>query len=376
MKVLHISKYYPPFAGGIEHFAADLHESLCRQGIQSYVVAHQHQSTRQLYTKSPSNVYFVPVIGTILYTPVSPMFPKILLQTVQQLKPDVIHIHMPNLSAFWMLLFKSIREIPWVIHWHSDVVASKIDKRMSFAYPLYQPFEYQLLKHARTIIATTHQYLMTSPTLFPFRHKCQVIPLGVSRFRFKQSKIQSEQLWDKHKYKVLSIGRLTYYKGYDVLIKAAACLPDCQFIIVGEGEMRASLEQLISQTDVTHNIKPVGFVKTSQIAYLLSTCDCLCLPSLERTEAFGLVLLEAMLFSKPVVASCLPGPSWIVEHKKTGLLIEPGNVNELVHALKLILRSPDEKKIMGQAAYHRFFSLFEIDQVSKQIRMVYKNLTQ
>ena len=374
MKVLHISKYYPPFAGGIEHFVADLHESLCRQGIQSFVLAHEHQSTRQLIPQKSKHIHFVPVIGTILYTPVSPLFPKILLQCVEQIQPDIIHIHMPNLSAFWMLIFKMIRKIPWVIHWHSDVVASKIDKRMSLAYPLYQPFEYQLLKQSKKIIATTRPYLMTSSTLSPFHHKSEVVPLGVSQFRFNRSKQEPGQLWGKHKYKILAIGRLTYYKGYDILIQAAQHLPDCQIIIVGEGEMRVSLEKLIAQLGVTDNVQLNGFVEKSQIEQLLSTCDCLCLPSLERTEAFGLVLLEAMLFSKPIVASYLPGPSWIVDHQKTGLLVTPGSVNELVHAINAILRFPEVKKQMGQAAYNRFVSLFEIDQVTRQMISIYKNL--
>ncbi|ETR66726.1 MAG: hypothetical protein OMM_12424 [Candidatus Magnetoglobus multicellularis str. Araruama] len=130
-------------------------------------------------------------------------------------------------------------------------------------------------------------------------------------------------------------------------------MPDCQIIIVGEGEMRVTLEKLIAQLGVTDNVQLIGFVEKSQIEQLLSTCDCLCLPSLERTEAFGLVLLEAMLFSKPVVASYLPGPSWIVDHQKTGLLVTPGSVNELVHAINAILRFPEVKKQMGQEGRYR-----------------------
>ena len=374
MRVLHISKYYPPFAGGIENFVADLHESLCKNGIQSYVLAHQHCSTRQSTENISDTIYFVPVEGTFLFTPLSLLFPKILKKCIQEIQPDVIHIHMPNLSAFWLLFSRIARNIPWIIHWHSDVVASKIDKRLSLAYPLYKPFEYQLLKHAQSIIATSNQYLMTSQTLSLFRDKCQVVPLGVSQFRFNQLTGTSCQLWDNNKRKILAIGRLTYYKGYDILIKTAQYLPDCQFIIVGEGEMRACLEQMISQLDVSNNVHLVGFIEKSQLEKLLSTCDCLCLPSLERTEAFGLVLLEAMLFSKPVVASDLPGPSWIVSHKKTVLLFTPGDVHELVQALKWILKSPDRKHQMGQEAYGRFCSLFEIEPVSKQIRTIYKLL--
>jgi len=374
MRVLHISKYYPPFAGGIEHFVADLHVSLGRNGIQSYVLAHQHKDSSHLTDKISENIYIAPVKRTFLYTPISPLFPKILKKCIQQIQPDVIHIHMPNLSAFWMLFFKITRKIPWIIHWHSDVVASKIDKRLSLVYPLYKPFEYQLLRHSQTIIATSQQYLLTSQTLSSFQHKCQVLPLGVSRFRLNQKNTESCQLWDNNKRKILAIGRLTYYKGFDVLIKAAQYLPDCQIIIVGEGEMRGCLEQMISQFNVEDNVNLIGFIMKSQIEQLLSTCDCLCLPSLERTEAFGLVLLEAMLFSKPVVASHLPGPSWIVEPQKTGLLVTPGDVYELVCALKWILRSPEIKYQMGQAAYHRFINLFEIEQISKQMLTIYRNI--
>jgi len=375
IRVLHIAKYYPPFAGGIEHFVADLHISLCNKNVQSYVLAHQHPDIKQsTLKKNFDRTTLVPVVGNFLYSPISPLFPNYLIQYVQEIKPDIIHIHMPNVSAFWMLFFKITRKIPWVVHWHSDVVPSKIDKRMILAYQLYKPFEYKMLRHAKKIIATSRPYLSSSKTLSSFQDKCHVIPLGVSQFRFNSSNKKPITFWNNDKFKILSIGRLTYYKGYDTLIKAAKNLHNSQVIIVGDGDKREYFENMIFRIDVT-NVNMIGFVEKDQIEQLLYSCDCLCLPSLERTEAFGLVLLEAMLFSKPVVASSLPGPSWIVEHEKTGLLVKPGDVKALVDALKLLMNSPKTRKQMGQASYDRFFDLFEIDQISNQIHDIYQDIS-
>ncbi|KPA10263.1 glycosyl transferase family 1 [Candidatus Magnetomorum sp. HK-1] len=371
MKVLHIGKYYPPYAGGMEHFLSDLHCSLNKFGVKSSILVHQHESFKQITETVQENIYQVPILGTMMYTPVCPLFPFALNKIVKKIKPDILHIHMPNISAFWIMGLSCTRHIPWIIHWHSDVVPSDIDKRMIIAYKFYKPFEYHLLKHAKEIIVTSEPYLETSHPLSLWKDKCQVVPLGLDPLRFKQSNTQIKHLWGESKYKVLAIGRLTYYKGHDFLIRAASHLPDFKILIVGEGEKREGLQKLINKLGVSKRVKLVGFLKKQDLHTLLSTCDCLCLPSVERTEAFGLVILEAMCFAKPVVASNISGPAWIIKHKKTGMLVHPGNAKSLAEALKYIMEYPGLKNQMGADAIERFNHMFRIDIIAKKIINIY-----
>ncbi len=94
-------------------------------------------------------IYRAPCYGRLLYAPISPTFPFWLARAIREFQPDLLHLHLPNTSAFWALLVPAARRLPWVIHWHADVVASTIDRRLALAYRLYRPFEQRLLAASR-----------------------------------------------------------------------------------------------------------------------------------------------------------------------------------------------------------------------------------
>lgn len=339
MRVLHICKFYPPFAGGIENFLGDLLPSLKRLGVDVSALVHNHRDSGRKAKTTNFPVYRVPCYGNLLYAPLSPGFPLILERVIKKFRPDILHLHMPNTSAFWVMTLSCARRIPWVVHWHADVVLLEIDRRMAVAYRLYRPFEQHLLRRAATIIATSRPCLITSKSLYPWRNKCTVIPLGLDSERLKMPdgdlKNWAERIWSHKKTRVLAIGRLTYYKGYDVLIRAAARAPDLMVLIVGEGGRKRHLDSLIAELGLEARVRLLGFLEEERLHALLTSCDCLCLPSVERAEAFGLVLLEAMRYAKPVVASDVPGSGigWVVKHEETGFLIPSGDSIQLARAL-------------------------------------------
>ena len=124
-------------------------------------------------------IYRAPCQGSLLYAPLSPLFPKVLNRAVKEFNPHILHVHMPNTSAFWQLFIPSVMKIPMVIHWHSDVVQSSIDPRLEKAYRVYRPFEQKLLSRAGAVIATSRPYLETSRPLGKWHAKTRVIPLGI-----------------------------------------------------------------------------------------------------------------------------------------------------------------------------------------------------
>ena len=378
MRVLHIGKFYPPFAGGMENFLGDLLPSLKRLGVDVSALVHNHRDSGRKAKTTDFPVYRVPCYGNLLYAPVSPGFPLVLKQVIKKFCPDILHIHTPNTSAFWVMTLSCARRIPWVIHWHADVVLSEIDRRMAVAYRIYRPFEQHLLSRAATIIATSRPYLITSKSLYPWRNKCTVIPLGIDSARLKMPdgnlKNWAERIWGHKKTRVLAIGRLTYYKGHEVLIRAAARAPDLRVLIVGEGDRKRRLDSLLAELGLRERVTLLGFMEEERLQALLASCDCLCLPSVERTEAFGLVLLEAMRYAKPVVASDVPGSGigWVVKHEETGFLIPPGDSIQLARALEVMAEVPALRGRMGQAAEERFNKIYQIDRVSTEIMGVYE----
>jgi len=290
VSVLHIGKFFPPSVGGIENFTGDLLPALRLHHVEATALVHEDPSLSNSDFDDDSAhelVNRVPCYGRLLYAPISPGFPWALRKMIRKHKPDILHIHMPNTSAFAALLLPCARKIPWVIHWHADVVSSVIDSRMALAYAFYRPWEQRLLARAKAIMATSERYLLSSEPLRRWQAKCTVIPLGMNPDRLPEPDLlpmaSGEKIWGSGQCRVLAVGRLTYYKGHEVLIRAAATQNDLRVVIVGDGEQRARLQKLVVQLGVEDRVDLVGFKSSDILHALIATCDCLCLPSIERT---------------------------------------------------------------------------------------------
>lgn len=392
MRVLHLGKYFPPHPGGVEYFLADLLPALSAQGIEvAALVHHERPGWRGVWPKGEGDlpVYRAPTLGQWLYVPLSPAFPLWLERAIAQFKPDLLHLHLPNTSAFWALALPAARRLPWVIHWHADVVPSQIDRRLQWAYRLYRPFEQALLLRARRIIVTSPDYLAASEPLAPWRERCSIIPLGLDPRRIPDpdpdSRALAEALWRSvgssddqtpGAWRVLAIGRLTYYKGHEVLIRAAAMLPEVGVLIVGGGGLFAHLERLIQTLGIGERVRLLGYQPDPVVWALLASCDLVALPSLERTEAFGLVQLEAMRFGKPVVTSDIPGSGvgWVVRQAGHGLIVKPGDPESLSQAIRSLLQDPQGARKLGQRGVAALAQRFSIDEVATQIAALYRVL--
>lgn len=382
MKILHIGKFFSPFRGGVENYMRDAMVALRRHGVACVAVVHRHErSFRSLddVLQTPAGPLHVVRAGTwfrFMYTPFSPMFAVLIRRLTRLHKPDLIHIHMPNPSAFWALLLFGARRIPWVVHWHADVVASTHDPRLRWFYHLYRPFEQWLLRRAAAIIVTSQAYLDYSQPLQAHRHKCHVLPLGLDPARYPGAEAPVKNRDSDVPLRVLAIGRLTYYKGFEHLVAAAALAERVQVDIVGTGDRGKSLRAQIAQLGLEQRVQLHGGLDDTQLQALIQRCDCVCLPSIERTEAFGMVLLEAMLFGKATVVSDVPGSGmgWVVEHGATGIKVAPADPGALAEALTYLQDHRAEARAMGQRGREKFDREFNIDQSVASLVGIYQSL--
>jgi rhamnosyl/mannosyltransferase len=369
----------------MENFLGDLLPALNKQGVETMALVHR-STGRDGEVDScaeESMIVRAPCYGSLLYAPVSPTFPLLFNNLLKKFKPDIIHLHVPNTSAFWVMILSRAFKIPWVIHWHADVVASNIDKRLAIAYSAYRPFEQRLLAKAETVIATSARYLESSIPLNSWHEKSQVIPLGLDPERLglpEQKTVQKmELLWENKKksFRVLAIGRLTYYKGHDVLIRALAKTENIQLVIVGEGEQRQELERLVAELKLQEKVVLSGLLSEADLQALLVSCDCCCLPSIERTEAFGLVLLEAMRYGKAIIAADVPGSGmgWVVQDEVTGLLFPVGDVAALAGLMSCLSEEPEKNSALGMAGKLRFDESFHIDRIAEKTRELYQQIS-
>ena len=380
MRVLHIGKYYPPFSGGIENFMGDLLPCHARSGLKVCTLVHNHDPSitrTQIETREGVLIYRVPCHGNLLYAPVSPLFPIVLVQALKAFKPDIIHLHMPNTSAFWTLFIPAIKKIPMVVHWHSDVVQSGIDTRLKIAYSFYKPFEQALLKRSVAVIATSFPYMDTSPALKNWLKKTFVIPLGIKNSRVHVSgKIRewAEKTWGDSKTRFLCVGRLTYYKGHDKLVRAIAKIPEARVIIVGKGELKNSLKKIILELGIEKQVTLIGYLEEEKLEALLSSSHCLVLPSIERTEAFGVVLLEAMRAGKSSIIFNIKGSgtTWVVKDKITGLCVPLNNESRLIHSIQTLAANPGVFRVMGENARQRFQTKYDITRIADSFITLYE----
>lgn len=366
LRVLHIGKFYPPHRGGMEVFLADLIKAQRTAGIDAAALVHGTPEPND-----PPWITRVPVQLQLVYAPIAIGFRSALARSIAKHKPDVLHLHMPNNSALWVLTLGTARGIPWVVHWHSDVVASRMQSAIGLAYRLYRPFEQAVLDHAKRVIATSQPYLESSEPLQSWRHKCSVIPLGLDTENLT-FEVPTPSQWKANRLRLLSIGRLTYYKGFKTLIKAAARMENVELLIVGDGELRSELQALIgalAPTDKPANVRLLGNVCDEEKNALLQDCDVFCLASHERTEAFGMVLLEAMHYARPCIVSALPGSGmpWVVATAGAGLQARPEDVADWEATIRQMQNDPALRALKGETGKAALQTYFSIDACAQAV---------
>ena len=373
-RVLHIGKFFPPYHGGMEVFLADLIAAQRRLGIEAAALVHGEPQP-----DDPPWLTRVPTYGSVLYAPVAPGFHAALGRALRTVQPDVLHLHLPNASAWWVLASTAARDIPWVVQWHSDVLTTKGWGLLPMAYRLYRPFEQALLRRAARVIVTSAPYLDASQTLSGWRDKCAVVPLGANLDRLPEVTDQEDVVpWRPSCLRLLSVGRLAHYKGFPTLIRAVAGLCEVELVIVGDGETRSELEALVREltpAGAAPSVALLGAVDDARKHALLAGCDVFCLASNERTEAFGVAVLEAMHYAKPCIVSDLPGSGmpWLVSQSAAGLLAPPGNVEAWRDAIRA-MHDPAVRHAYGRSGQRAARETFGIAACAAAVSCEYARL--
>ncbi len=362
MKAVHVFKdFYPPTTGGIEQHMQVLCAGLARH-IDVTVLVPSRSRRRIEERLNGVRVIRVPEFGRYFSAPLCPS----MVTELRRLAPDLVHLHFPNPTGDVAYLLSGCRP-PVVMTYHADVI------RRSRLLRLYRPVFGLLAPHIRRFIATSREYLDSSAFLAPYRDRCTVVPFGIDpdSFALRVGEVdQVQELRRRHGERIiLFLGVLRYYKGLDVLIRAMARVTG-RLLIAGGGPQRAALEGLTRELGLADRITFLGEVSESQRRLLLHACDVFVLPSIDRSEAFGIAQLEAMACGKPVVTSDLPtGVRLVNQDGVTGMLVPPGNPDALAGALNTLLEDDGLRAGLGKAARLR------VEQEFTAERMIARTLT-
>ena len=362
----------------METYLRDLLAALVSCGVRCTALVHTRQDQPAQQEDRDLHVYRAKVWFNLAFAPIAPAMPVLLRRIIKHHRPDLLHLHVPNVAAFWPLLVPGARKLPWIVHWHADVPTDTDRWYLKLLYRLYRPFENGLLRRATLVITTSPPYAPASEALTPWRDKCVVVPLGIRADAKLPSTTPSpiEREASDNSLRVLAVGRLSYYKGFDVLIRAVAETPGVILDLIGDGEEAKPLRELIDALGIPDRVRLLGRVPDAEREAYLRTCDCLCLPSIERTEAFGVVLLEAMAAGKPCVATAVPGTgmAWVVQDGVTGLVVPPADADALGSALCFLKNNPNIRMSMGNAGQLRFRQKFRIEQSAEGLLAAYRSV--
>lgn len=372
-RCLQLSKFYPPVLGGIETTVQDIAEGLrTRQWQVEVLCANTDRST--VHESGTISVTRVGAIKQVASTSLTPDLFRQLWK--RQNVQDIIHVHLPNPMANLALLLTRPRA-KVVVHWHSDIVKQK------HLLKLYAPLQEWLLKRADAILVSSPPYAESSPWLQRYMSKVRIVPSCIRDPRHFVTLEARQQLAARiraayHGKKIVfALGRMTYYKGFDVLVRAARHLDYNTVILLGgNGELLDSLKTEAASLGVTDKVHFLSRVSDKDLPGYYEAADVFCLPSLVRSEAFGLVMVEAMSYGKPVVATRIPGSgvTWVNVHNETGLNAEPGNDIDLARTLNALLNDPARAQAMGDAGRRRFENHLSIDKMIDAVLAVYAEL--
>lgn len=368
LSILQLGKFFP-IRGGVEKVAYDLTVGLSEQDVHCDMMCAASQGrSRAIPINRHARVICCHTWFKAAATMISPNM-ILALRKVRR-KYDIIHVHHPDPMACLALLLSGYKG-KVVLHWHSDIQKQKLLLR------LYRPLQQWLLRRADKIVGTTPVYLAESPFLKEVQTKTRCLPIGVERMCATPEAAEAIRKKYAGKKIVFSLGRLVAYKGYCFLVAAAKYLSEAYVVLIGgTGALKGELEKQIENLGLQDKVKLLGRISDEDLPAYYEACDIFCLSSVQKTEAFGIVQIEAMSCGKPVVATNIPqsGVSWVNAHGVSGLNISPGDAKELARAIEEVTKDETTYRRYSAGAARRYEELFTKEQMINKCIKIYEEL--
>lgn len=361
-RVLHVGKFYPPHPGGMETHLQSLCGELKSHLNVEVVVANDGRRTKAGVIDGIS----VTRVGTVLNLAAAPVCPD-LSRKIRQAKADLVHIHLPHPTAILAYL-RSGHRGRLIFTYHSDIIRQKVLSKA------FWPVLRHALNLADAIIVASPNYVEASPVLQRFKEKCRIIPFGIPTEEFDRVNANEvaklrQQFGPRI---VLGVGRLVYYKGFEYLIRAMLNIKG-HLLIIGSGPLREKLEREIQNCGVSDRVTMLTNIK--DVAPYYHATDVFALSSVARSEAFGLVQLEAMACGKPVVNTQLDsGVPFVSVNGVTGITVPPKEVEALSNAINTLLDDPILRERYGRAGRERVDQEFNLRVMTRRTLSLYEEV--
>ena len=291
MKILYITKYFPPEYGGIETLSKNICDYFYKKKNKIEVVCFSKKKTYISRSNNYKVFFFKPFLN-LFSTPIS--FSIVLFILNNNKKYDYIHLHTPNPLIEFILIFISIKKL--IISWGSDIINQKILKLF------FKPIQFYLLKKSSKIICLSSTYLNYSKDLKNFKKKIVIIPPIIKKYSYKYKVKNNKNI------NILMVGRLVDYKGYNIAIDAINLLPkNYNLSIIGNGKNKRKILNQIKNLKLNKRVKLLGKANDKLKEKYLKKSSIFLMCSTSRAESFGISILEAISNSLPIILSEVKG---------------------------------------------------------------------
>lgn len=365
MRILLVNKLYSPWVGGVEKIVQQIAEGLNKKNdFEIGALCCQPKGKRVEEIIKGVRISRAASLGIFWGMPISFDFFR-LFKSLSK-KTDIIDFHHPfPLADLAIFLFKSKAKL--IVHYHSDIIRQK---SLEF---LIRPLVLNTLKRAKKIIVSNPNLIKSSPYLRSFQEKCELIPFGVDLSKFEESSEKEiESLKQKYDDFVLFVGRLNYYKGVEYLIEAMRDIK-VNLVIIGQGPEKEFLKKQVRLLKIEGKVFFLPFQPREQLINFYKACQVFVLPSIFKSEAFGIVLIEAMAQGAPVISTELgTGTSWVNIDGQTGFVVPAKNAKALNSAVKKIMKDKKKAKIFSQNAKERAKKEFSLTKMLERTDSIYR----
>ena len=306
-----------------------------------------------------------------------------LFQKPLDLELDIVHAHFSTPPAeLAALKYAKRKRVPFILTYHGDGQGGfgGVVRRITMSF--YNKYLLdKVLFSSNVIISPSEYYINESQFLEKYRDKIVVIPNGINieDFDLPYSKEECREKLDLpiDSRIILFVGTLSPHKGPDVLLKAMPKIikniPNTKLVFVGSGRMKEELEALSRRLGLGKYVKFAGFVEESLKTFYYNSADVFCLPSVMKHEIFGIVNLEAMACSVPIVASKIGGVPDVVKNGENGVLVPPKDEEALAEAIIYLLENEEVRRRMGRNGRKKVED-YSWERIAEETEKVYEGL--
>jgi rhamnosyl/mannosyltransferase len=300
-----------------------------------------------------------------------------LVRTIKAITPettDLVHLHAPNPLMAMGVATMLRAEVPVVVTHHSDIVRQRV---LRYA---VEPFHHAVYQRADRIVVSTERYWQTSRQLTPYAEKVEVVPLGIDLRRFAEPgravETRAAELRAEHGSPLwLTVGRCVYYKGLATAIRAMPGVPG-KLMVIGTGPEEIPLRQLAGRLGVASRLIWRSHVEQSELLACYRAATALWFPSNARSEAYGLVQVEAMAAGCPVINTAIAGNgvAWVSRDGDTGLTVPVDDPTALAAAARRLCDDPSLHRRLATRSRERAASEFSGTLMAERVLAVYDHV--